>query len=248
MSNQTDTILRESTADMWQSERSETITNLCEPLRTSVPKKRNVRRTSAVVASVAVVAMTMAAEAHHRRHSARPMQVMCDNVDLMRPCYNGYRPFAVDRPQHVATLSKSRHHARRREPTRMAAHHHRHEKQKETQQTEWVPMHNLVMAARAHLGTNPTGWAHVWCGKFMSLIAPQAAAKIDNPNAARNWAQLPSVGGCRVGAVAVMPHHVGVVSECNGRKIRMVSGNSVGHRVAETDISSSRIIAFVKAE
>jgi len=115
MSNQTDTILRESTADMWRP--------VTQPaVEQPAPKKRNVRRTSAVVASVAVVAMTMAAEAHHRRHSARPMQVMCDNVDLMRPCYNGYRPFEPDRPRHVASLSRHRHVAQKPAPVLAASH------------------------------------------------------------------------------------------------------------------------------
>lgn len=104
----------------------------------------------------------------------------------------------------------------------------------------------LVAAARAYLGTNPTGWTHVWCGKFMSMIAPSAAARIHNPNRAIEWASLPHVN-CQVGAVAVLRHHVGVVSQCGGNAVRLVSGNH-GHRVGEGDYSARRIVAFVRAD
>src|SRR5262245_49037350 len=51
---------------------------------------------------------------------------------------------------------------------------------------------SLVAIARQYMGTNPTGWARLWCGRFMALVAPEAAAKIPNPNWARNWARLPN--------------------------------------------------------
>ena len=43
---------------------------------------------------------------------------------------------------------------------------------------------DLVSKARQYMGGNPTGWRSLWCGRFMAMIAPQAAARIRNPNLA----------------------------------------------------------------
>lgn len=104
---------------------------------------------------------------------------------------------------------------------------------------------DLVSRAAAYMGGNPTGWRHNWCGKFMSMIAPDAAARIRNPNQARDWAELPHTSA-HVGAIAVMPHHVGVVSgfDANGNPV-IVSGNH-NHRVGEGVYPRSRIIAYVE--
>lgn len=106
----------------------------------------------------------------------------------------------------------------------------------------------LVAAARAYMGTNPTGWARVWCGRFMAMIAPEAARKLRNPNSARAWAALPHVPP-QVGAIAVLSRrgggHVGVVSgfDAHGNPI-IVSGNH-GRRVGEGVYSKARVIAYV---
>lgn len=110
---------------------------------------------------------------------------------------------------------------------------------------------DLVSRARAFLGTNPTGWAHVWCGRFMAMIAPSAAAKLRNPNWAKDWLALPHTSA-RVGAIAVLSRgrrggHIGVVSgfDVRGNPV-IVSGNH-GHRVGEGIYPRSRILAFVSA-
>lgn len=115
---------------------------------------------------------------------------------------------------------------------------------------------SLVAQARAYLGTNPTGWRSLWCGRFMAMVAPAAAAKVKNPNYAKDWLQLPRTSG-RVGDIAVMGRrgggHVGVVSgfDSKGNPI-IVSGNAGrskgGSRtVHEGTYSRHRILAFVDA-
>lgn len=112
------------------------------------------------------------------------------------------------------------------------------------------PVIDLVTLAAQHLGTNPTGWRSVWCGKFMALVAPQAAKRIPNPNLARNWARLPHVEPRR-GAVAVLTRggggHVGVIVDVkkNGDLI-LISGNH-NRRVGIGRYSRSRLIAAVAA-
>lgn len=109
----------------------------------------------------------------------------------------------------------------------------------------------LVDRARQFMGGNPTGWSRVWCGRFMAMIAPNAAARIRNPNLARDWATLPQISP-QVGAVAVLSRgrrggHVGVVTgfTAGGDPI-IVSGNH-GRRVGEGVYSRSRVIAYVSA-
>lgn len=106
----------------------------------------------------------------------------------------------------------------------------------------------LVDKARRYLGTNPTGWNAVWCGKFMAMIAPEAAAKIKNPNRARDWAALPHVSP-QVGAIAVFTRggkggHVGVVTGFEGKNPIIVSGNN-NRKVGEGVYPVSRLIAYV---
>jgi uncharacterized protein (TIGR02594 family) len=110
---------------------------------------------------------------------------------------------------------------------------------------------DLIARARAYIGTNPTGWSRVWCGRFMAMIAPEAARRIHNPNFARDWARLPHVSP-HVGAIAVLARgrrggHVGVVTGFDDRgNPRIVSGNH-NRRVGEGIYPRSRVIAYVSA-
>ena len=107
---------------------------------------------------------------------------------------------------------------------------------------------DLASKARAYMGTNPTGWRRVWCGRFMAMVAPELASRISNPNMARSWAELPHTSP-HVGAIAVLSRrrggHVGVVTgfAANGNPI-IVSGNH-GHRVGEGQYSKYRVLAYV---
>ena len=109
----------------------------------------------------------------------------------------------------------------------------------------------LVEKARSFLGTNPTGWSRVWCGRFMAMIAPDLAARVSNPNLARAWASLPR-STPQVGAIVVLSRgrnsnagHIGVVTgfDADGNP-RVVSGNH-NRRVAEGVYSKHRVIAYV---
>lgn len=111
-------------------------------------------------------------------------------------------------------------------------------------------MGTLVARARAYMGTNPTGWSRLWCGKFMEMIAPSAAARISNPALARNWIAAGPRVPCSTGTVAVLGRgrrggHVGVVSgvDANGN-LMIVSGNH-NRTVGEGLYSRSRVIGCV---
>lgn len=103
---------------------------------------------------------------------------------------------------------------------------------------------DLVSYMRAHLGTNPTGWAHRWCGKFLDT-ALRATGHAGGGNLARAYARYGSAaaGPC-VGCLAVWRGHVGVVSgvDANGNVI-IISGND-GRTVRERARSTKGVIAW----
>jgi uncharacterized protein (TIGR02594 family) len=116
---------------------------------------------------------------------------------------------------------------------------------------------DLVAEARRWIGTNPTGWSHVWCGRFMNFILERTGRRGSGSNLARSFADYGSrVSGPEIGAIAVMGRrgraaggspggHVGVVSgiDPHGNPI-IISGNH-GHRVAEAVYPRGRIFAYV---
>lgn len=104
---------------------------------------------------------------------------------------------------------------------------------------------SLVSEARRYMGTNPTGRGRAWCGAFMDMVLKKTGHS-GGGNLARAYARYGTrVSGPQVGAIAVMNHHVGVVSgiDANGNPI-IVSGNH-NRTVAESVYPRSRIIAYV---
>lgn len=118
-----------------------------------------------------------------------------------------------------------------------------------------APKVSLLEKAQKFVGTNPTGWASLWCARFIAMLAPDLAAKVDNPNWARDWADLPHTKNPKPGDIAVLRRgrggHIGVVKtlDRNGNPI-LISGNTSGRRghrvVAEGKFSKSRVIAYVR--
>jgi len=104
---------------------------------------------------------------------------------------------------------------------------------------------SLVSEARRYLGTNPTGRGRQWCGAFMDMVLKHTG-HAGGGNLARAYARYGTrVSGPQVGAIAVMNHHVGVVSgiDPNGNPI-IVSGNH-NRTVAESVYPRGRIAAYV---
>ena len=104
---------------------------------------------------------------------------------------------------------------------------------------------SLVSEARRYMGTNPTGRGRQWCGAFMDMVLKKTG-HAGGGNLARAYARYGTrVSGPQVGAIAVMNHHVGVVSgvDPNGNPI-IVSGNH-NRTVAEAVYPRSRITAYV---
>ena len=114
-----------------------------------------------------------------------------------------------------------------------------------------VQANSLVNEARQYVDTNPTGWSHDWCGKFMDLVLKKTGHP-GGGNLASAYARYGTrVSGPQVGAIAVMRHHVGVVSnvDTNGNPVIISGntwrGNNERHRVLEATYPRRRIIAYV---
>lgn len=101
----------------------------------------------------------------------------------------------------------------------------------------------LIREARRHLGGNPTGWARVWCGRFLDMVL-RRTGHAKGSNLARRYAGYGhhAAGPC-VGCIVVWRHHVGVVTAVSHNGITVISGND-GRRVRERERSMRGVIAY----
>jgi len=105
----------------------------------------------------------------------------------------------------------------------------------------------LVALAMRYDGKNPTGWSHNWCARYLDMVL-QEAGYLSGGNLARGYASYGQPTPARVGAIAVMPNHVGVVAFVGGDYVILISGNhggSSGHRIVGLGrYAMSRITTF----
>ena len=100
----------------------------------------------------------------------------------------------------------------------------------------------LIRLAMEHLGDNPTGWRHNWCGRFLAMTL-EAAGHRGGGNLAAGYADYGLPTTAQVGAIAVMPHHVGIVTAVGPDYVVLLSGNH-GHKVGVGRYASNKIIAY----
>lgn len=192
------------------------------------------------VAALALLAAISTAQAR-RAVADTPVTQFCDT----RYCGT----FQEARPSPEAHHgSKHRRQAERRHgPTRAEA--------REPAQTPVLGAGGAIVAeARRYIGTNPTGWSHVWCARFMNMVLERAGYRGTGSDVAADFARwghrLP---GPVVGAIAVMGRrgggHVGVVTAVSASTVTIVSGNTWDsdrrHRVMEAPYSRGRVYAYV---
>jgi uncharacterized protein (TIGR02594 family) len=218
------------------------------------------RRATIILCSVAMAAVTSAAEArpahkggyrqahnyhHHSRHTAARVAAAPVTADTIfggaerDPRYSGF----VNQPQQAAST-----------PVRRGRGRYRAVAQQSTAATSsyasgGYSSSSLVSEARRYLGTNPTGRGSLWCGAFMDMVLKRTGHP-GGGNLASAYARYGTrVSGPQVGAIAVMGRrgggHVGVVSgvDPNGNPI-IVSGNH-NRTVAEAVYPRGRIRAYV---
>lgn len=107
---------------------------------------------------------------------------------------------------------------------------------------------SLVDAARSQLGNGAIyGRRNLWCARFVNYVLEKTGHKGTGSDAAASFTSLPRTEA-HPGAIAIMRHHVGIVSgmDANGNPI-LVSGNNLG-RVREAPVSRSRVVRYVEAQ
>jgi uncharacterized protein (TIGR02594 family) len=100
----------------------------------------------------------------------------------------------------------------------------------------------LIRLALAHLGGNPTGWSHNWCGRFLAMTLEEAGHR-GGGNLAAAYRDYGKPAKAQVGAIAVMQHHVGLVTAVGPDYVVLLSGNH-GHKVGVGRYASNTIIAY----
>jgi len=100
----------------------------------------------------------------------------------------------------------------------------------------------LIRLAMDHVGDNPTGWSHNWCGRFLAMTLEEAG-HTGGGNLAAGYADYGLPAKAQVGAIAVMPHHVGIVTAVGPDYVVLLSGNHA-HKVGVGRYASNKIIAY----
>lgn len=72
------------------------------------------------------------------------------------------------------------------------------------------------------LGRRPQGAPYAWCGFWLGRHLGILKRDLW---LARNWAKVGSPAGKEVGSIVVWKHHVGIITDVSGARIRVLSGN-----------------------
>lgn len=113
--------------------------------------------------------------------------------------------------------------------------------------TFWSGTSDVVQEARSQLGNGPIyGRRNLWCARFMNWVLARTGHRGTGSDAAASFARMPATG-LHVGAIAVMRHHVGIVSGVtrDGNPV-VISGNH-GGRVREAVYPRRAVWLFVEA-
>lgn len=91
----------------------------------------------------------------------------------------------------------------------------------------------------------PSGCPSRWCACYLDRMLKKAGLPTLGSYAARDFAHYGRKAKAgQVGAIMVMPHHVGVVAgKCSDGRVRLVSGNH-GHRVGTGCYAVGKAIAW----
>jgi hypothetical protein len=103
------------------------------------------------------------------------------------------------------------------------------------------------------VGTNPTGWKRQWCAKSVNLWLQRSGKKGCGGNTAISCLNAGrQLAGPTIGALAVMKHHVGIVTEVHGSQVTLVSGNHSGRsgarKVGVGKYARGRVVGYVWPE
>ena len=108
---------------------------------------------------------------------------------------------------------------------------------------------NLVAVAARYVGTNPTGWRALWCGRFMRKVVTEAGyPDFKRGDSAIAWKDYGRRTHAKPGAIGVITggrrNHVAVVVHVEGNRAYTLSGNH-NRTTAYAYYPLARFVAFV---
>lgn len=102
----------------------------------------------------------------------------------------------------------------------------------------------LLAVAERYIGSRRfTPYARAWCADALNAWLRQAGYRGTGDGRAISFARYGRASGLKVGAIAVMRHHVGIVVGRSKRGVVLLSGNH-SRRVGIGIYASHRIVAF----
>lgn len=115
---------------------------------------------------------------------------------------------------------------------------------------------DLVSIASRHIGKRAADLGlprRLWCADFVNRVRREAGLKPVPSRLARDQVRLGrQLASPRIGAIAVISRrggrlagHTGIIRGFDEHHVVLISGNSIGRRVAEETISRARLIAIV---
>lgn len=131
-------------------------------------------------------------------------------------------------------------------------HHHRHHAHVRPKGAPVAPSFwsatgsDLVTAARSEIGNGAVyGRRNLWCARFVNVLLARTGHHGTGSDLARSFLAAPHTS-MRVGTIAVMSHHVGVVSAVTAAGDPVIISGNNGGRVREGAVSRGRVLAFVE--
>lgn len=107
-----------------------------------------------------------------------------------------------------------------------------------------LELHPLIAVARRYLGRgNFTGYREAWCADAVNAWLRAAGLRPNRSHRAIDFASYGRASAPRVGAIAVLRHHVGLVAGFSRGRVLLLSGNH-SHRVAYGLYSARKILAY----
>lgn len=109
----------------------------------------------------------------------------------------------------------------------------------------WAKDTPWIDEARKHLGASGSivGMKRNWCAAFLNKVLKAAGKDGTDSLAAISFRSYGEKISVRPGAIAVLPHHVGIVTAVHGKKVTLLSGNH-RRKVAYGKYTRSRILAY----
>lgn len=152
--------------------------------------------------------------------------------------FNSSHVYQSTHTKHVKARHKAKHYAQHKHRNRVSVPRYAGETYS-SDPVQWVTR-RVARVAGEVLGGRPSGAPSAWCGFWLGRHLGLLDRKLW---LARNWASVGAPASRAVGSVVVWRHHVGLITDVSGARIKVLSGND-GHRVRNRWRNIGSVIAY----